>query len=154
MTVAVDLTGGTRMARMLAESFPSMIENAITTTDVVSFPALGWLVLLILILGSALATPILVWLIRRQLPASARRPIDLEPVAFGSSPKSMRSPRQAVLQHRTLITTALVCVLAILVLPGISVIRTLGLSALQVSIGLVLPTFVVALHARQRDSSR
>lgn len=152
MTAAVDLADGTRMARMLAESLPSMIENV--DPAVATFPPLGWLVLLILIVGSAAATPVFVWLIRRQLPASRRRPIDLEPVAFGSSPKSLRSPRQAVLQHRTLVTTALVCVLAILVLPGVSVIRTLGLSALQVSIGLVLPTFVVALHARQRNSSR
>jgi len=140
------------MARMLAESFPSMIEKVDPATA--SFAPLGWLTLLVLILVCAITTPALVWVIRRQLPASARHPIDLEPVAFGSSLKSLRSPRQAVLQHRTLITTALVCVLAILVLPGVSAIRMLGLSALQVSIGLVLPTFVVALHARQRESSR
>jgi hypothetical protein len=140
------------MARMLAESLPSIIEKMDPGTA--SSSPLGWLAFLILIIGCAAVTPGLVWLIRRQLPASARRPIALEPVAFGSSAKSLRSPRQAVLQHRTLITTALFCVLAVLVLPGVSVIRTLGLSALQVAIGLVLPTFVVALHAHRRESSR
>jgi len=80
--------------------------------------------------------------------------MDLEPVDFGTSQKSLHSPRHALLQHRTLITTSVVCLLALLVLPELAALRTLGLSALQTTIGLVLPTFVVVLHARQRDSSR
>ena len=87
-----------------------------------------------------------------RFPARPGTRVALEPVTFGDSQKVRRSPRHAVRLHRTLVTTVLVCALAILILPGVLVLRTLGISGLQVAIGLVLPTFVVALYSRRRDS--
>jgi len=134
---------------MLAESLSlSALPAAISES------ALAWLAFVALAGASAAALPLLAWFLRRQLPAAQRTQRRLEPVTFGRSPKSLHSPRHSVLQHRTLMTTVLVCVLAVLVLPGLIALRSLGVSALQVAIGLVLPTFVVALHARQRDSTR
>jgi hypothetical protein len=51
-------------------------------------------------------------------------------------------------------TMAFVAVLTLFLLPGIVAIRELGVSGLQVAIGLVLPTLLVALHARQRNAAR
>ena len=48
-------------------------------------------------------------------------------------------------------TTGFIAVLALLVVCGITALRGLGVSGLQVAIGLVLPTLLVALHARQRN---
>ncbi|MEO2106951.1 MAG: hypothetical protein ABGZ36_15055, partial [Actinomycetota bacterium] len=98
--------------------------------------AIGLGALVLGLIGACVvAVPVIAWLIRRWLPVAGRRPLELEPVSFGTSPKSRRSPRHAILQHRTLMATALICVLAILILPGISAIQSLGLPALQVSIG-------------------
>ena len=80
--------------------------------------------------------------------------IPLEPVRFGISQETRRSPRHAVLLHRTLLTTALIAVLGCFLLPGIVAIRGLGVSGLQVTIGLVLPTRLGAFHARQRTVGR
>lgn len=120
----------------------------------ISESALAWLVFVGFAGLAAAALPWLASLLRHRLPEARRAPMDLEPVDFGTSQKSLHSPRHALLQHRTLITTSVVCLLALLVLPELAALRTLGLSALQTTIGLVLPTFVVVLHARQRDSSR
>ena len=141
---------------MLAESLsPSMaaanypapnIEMAEVGIAWLTFVALGGLCFL--------AIPFVVWLIRRQLPETRRAKVRLEPVTFGGSPKSLHSQRHVVRQHRTLMTAVLISVLALLILPGLVALRSLGVSALQVAIGFVLPTLVVALHARQRESSR
>jgi len=134
---------------MLAESLSLSALSAEISESV-----LAWVVFVALAGACAAVIPVLTWFLRRQLPEARRAPIRLDPVAFGASQKSLHSPRHAVVQHRTLITTVLVAVLALLVLPGLGALRSLGLSAIQVAIGLVLPTFVVALHARQRDSTR
>ncbi len=114
--------------------------------------ALAWLVFVVLAGLATAALPGLAALLRRRLPARPGTRVALEPVTFGDSQKLRRSPRHAVRLHRTLVTSVLVCALAILILPGILVLRTLGISGLQVAIGLVLPTFVVALYSRRRDS--
>ncbi len=150
MTV-VDRANGMWRARMLAESLSFSAEAA---SAEIARSALAWLVFVALAGMTATALPLLAWFLRRRLPEARRLPVALEPVAFGTSQKSLHSPRHAVLQHRTLMTTVLIALLALLVLPGLAALRMLGLTALQVAIGLVLPTFVVALHARQRDATR
>jgi thiosulfate reductase cytochrome b subunit len=134
---------------MLAESLTFSAEAAASSPN-----ALAWWGFVALGGAVVVAVPVFAALLRRQLPGAQRARPTLEPVAFGSSQKSLHSPRHAVRPHRTLITTVLVTLLTLLVLPGLAALRTVGLSALQVAIGLVLPTFVVALHARQRDSDR
>ena len=145
MTVVIRTDGGW-MSRMLAESLSLFTE--------ISEAALAWSAFVVLSGACAAVLPTMAWLLRRRLPAARSSPVALPQVSFGSTQKSLHSPRHAVLQHRTLMTTVLVCVLAVLVLPGLSALRSLGISVLQVGIGLVLPAFVVALHARQRDSTR
>ncbi len=58
------------------------------------------------------------------------------------------------LQHRSLVLSALAAVLVLFLLPGIVALRGLGLHGLQVAIGLVVPTLMVVLHARQRNAPR
>jgi len=130
----------------------TMLAESLVLSD--SSSVLAWLVFVALVVLSAAAIPLCAWFLRRRLPLARRASIQLEPVAFGSSPKSLRSPRHAVLQHRTLMTTTFVAVLTVFLLPGIIAIRALGVAGLQVAIGLVLPTLLVALHARQRDTVR
>ena len=115
---------------------------------------LAWLVFVTLVVASAAAIPCLAWVVRRQLPLARRVPIPLEPIVFGFSPKARRSPRHAVLQHRSLMATAFIAVLALFLLPGIAAVRGLGVVGLQAAIGLVLPTLLVVLHARQRNALR
>jgi NADH:ubiquinone oxidoreductase subunit 3 (subunit A) len=129
-----------------------MLAESLVLSD--SSSLLAWLVFVVLVIGSAAAIPLCAWLLRRRLPLSRRASIPLEPVVFGSSPKSLRSPRHAVLQHRALMATTFVAVLAVFLLPGIIAIRGLGVAGLQVAIGFVLPTLLVALHARQRNAVR
>ena len=115
---------------------------------------LAWSVFVVLVVVSAAAIPFVAWLLQRRLPLARRVPIPLEAVVFGISEQARRSPRHAVLQHRTLLTTAFIAVLAIFLLPGIAALRGLGVPGLQVAIGLVLPTLLIALHARQRNAVR
>jgi hypothetical protein len=155
----VDQAHGTWRARMLAESLSSPISPiypvAFSAESAgIAETAFAWLVFVVVAGATAAALPLLAWFLRRRLPEARRVRAPLEPVAFGDSQKSLHSPRHAVLQHRTLMTMALVCLLVVWVLPALGALRTIGLSALQVAIGLVLPTFVVALHARQRDRAR
>lgn len=115
---------------------------------------LAWLVFVALVVASTAAIPLGAWVLRRRLPPAQRDSIPLDPVVFGVSQKIRRSPRHAVLQHRTLMMTASIAVLTLFLLPGILAIRELGVSGLQVAISLVLPTLLVALHARQRNVMR
>jgi hypothetical protein len=130
----------------------TMLAESLLLSD--SSPLLAWLFFVALIVASAAAIPLAAWFLRRRVPELQRGSIPLEPVAFGSSPKSQRSPRHAALQHRTLMTTAFIAVLTLFLLPGIVAIRVLGASGLQVAFALVLPTLLVALHARQRNAVR
>jgi len=115
---------------------------------------LAWLAFVGLVVATTASVPLVAWLVRRRLPSARRVSIPLEPVVFGVSQKALRSPRHAVLPHRPLLMTVLVAVLAMFVLPGIVALRGLGVAGLQVTIALVLPTLVVALHARQRNAVR
>lgn len=120
----------------------------------VIFPLSAWLVFVVFLMASAAVVPLGAWLLRRGLPPECRVPIRLDPVVFGTSQKALRSPRQAVLQHRTLMTAVFVAVLVVCLLPGMVALRRLGIPGLQVAIGLVLPTLLVALHAHQRGEVR
>lgn len=134
------------MARMLAEP--------LTSSPEISEIALAWLVFATLLACLAAGVPFIAWLLRRWLPDRERASIPLEPVAFGFSQKVRRSPRQPVLQHRTLMAAAFIGLLGLLVLPVLPVLEVLGVGAVQVTMAVVLPTLVVALHARQRDANR
>jgi hypothetical protein len=139
------------MARMLAES----LSSASTLTPTVAPAGVrAWLVLVLLVVASALALPLLAAILRRRLPRSPRDAEPLEPVAFGRSPKSRRSPRHAVSLHRTLMTTGFLAVLSLVVLTGVAALGSLGAAGFQIAIGLALPTLLVALHARQRSLRR
>jgi len=133
---------------MLAESLSSASAVSIDPGS----PAVpAWLVFLCLILASAAVIPLLAVILRSRIPEARRERAALAPVVFGTSLKTRRSPRHAVLQHRTVMTTGFIAVLALFAVCGIAALRGLGLSGLQVAIGLVLPTLLVALHARQRN---
>lgn len=114
----------------------------------------AWWVFIALVAVGAIAIPVLAWALRRRLPLAQRVPIPLEAVVFGTSQKARRSPRHAVLQHRLLMATAFVAVLALFALPGMLALHRLGVRGLQGTIALVVPTLLVALHARQRNVTR
>ncbi len=132
----------------------TMLAESPFSSFLLSSSLLAWWVFVTLILASAAAIPLVAWGLRRRLPPSRRVPIPLEAVVFGSSQKARRSPRHAILQHRTLMTTSFVAVLALFLLPGLVALRGLGVPGLQVAIGLVVPTLLVALHAHQRNAVR
>lgn len=116
--------------------------------------SLAWLVFVALFAIAVSAIPLVVWLVRCRLPQARRESISLEAVRFGASERARRSPRHAVLQHRSLIAALLLAVLVIFLLPGIVAMRALGVAGLQVAVAFVLPTFLVMLHARQRSLAR
>ncbi|HEB89522.1 MAG TPA: hypothetical protein ENI85_08140 [Deltaproteobacteria bacterium] len=144
------------MASMLAESLSSAT-------------SLAWLVFSAGILWMALMVPTLAWILRRRLPSERLRSfpagdasgsdsrngrIALDPVRFGNSPRARRSPRHAVQQHRMLLAGVFSTLLALVALPGLVALRSLGPSALQKGMIFVLPTLLVVLHARRRAMTR
>jgi hypothetical protein len=98
--------------------------------------------------------PLLARLIGRALPEPHRARRILPPVSFGDSQKTRRSPRHAVLLHRVLLATLVTCVLALLLIPGVTALTHIGVAGLQVALALVLPGLFVMLHARRRGPSR
>ena len=112
--------------------------------------AVGWVVFVALIGISALGVPLVAALIRRGLPARARGKVAVAPMSFGSSQQVRRSPRHAVLLHRSLLVMLFIAFIVFLLIPGVLAIRALGVSAIQVGLALVLPTLLVTLHARRR----
>jgi len=123
---------------MLAESF-------------VSDSVMAWLVFVALLLASGGAIAILARVLRRRLPAERRELIFLEPVSYGDSPRTRRSPRHAIRAHRTLVMTLHMALLALVLLPGLAALRSLGVAGLEVAILFVLPALLVAFHARRRN---
>jgi len=119
--------------------------------SLLSDSVMAWLVFVALLLVSVGAIPLLARALRRRLPVDRRQPISLEPVSYGDSPKARRSPRQAIRAHRTLMMTLHMALLALVVLPGLAALRSLGLTGLQVAIAFVLPALLVAFHARRRN---
>lgn len=112
--------------------------------------AMGWAVFVLLVGITVIGVPIVAARIRRGLPARARVPRTVTPMNFGSSQKVRRSPRHAVLLHRSLIVTLFLTLVVFLLVPGVLAIRALGVSGIQVGLALVLPTLLVTLHARRR----
>ena len=129
-----------------------MLAESPFSSSPLSSTALAWFVFVASVALSAGAIPLVAWALRRRLPSARRRPIPLEAVVFGVSPKTRRSSRHAILQHRLLMTRGLVAVLALFLLPGIIALRGLGVAGLQVAVALVVPTLLVALHARRRNA--
>jgi len=115
--------------------------------------ALAWLCFLALLGLALVAIPVVAGLVRRGLPAEARRRLDVEPIAFGHSPRAQRSPRQPVRMHRTLLATAFLALPALLLLLGVGALRREGIGALEGALALVLPSLLVTLHARRRSAN-
>jgi hypothetical protein len=116
--------------------------------------AMAWLVFVVLVLTSVGAIPVAARSLRRQLPPARRQPIVLEPVSHGNSPRVRPSPRHAIRAHRTLLMTFLVALLAVVLWPGLASLRSGGVAGLEVAIAFVLPTLLVAFHARRRNILR
>ena len=134
-----------------------------------SATTIAWLVFTTLVGLVAVGLPLLARALRHGLPKerfsgpegedpaienAGARPIALEPVAFGTSQRARRSPRHAVLQHRTLMAGIFSTLLALFAMPGIAALRELGVSGLQLLMGFVIPTLLVVLHARRRAAIR
>ena len=112
---------------------------------------LGWLCFLGL-LGLALAAiPLAAALVRRGLPAAARRRVPVEPIAFGHSPRAQGSPRHPVRMHRTRLAAAFLALPALLLLLGAPAFPRQGVSALDGALAVALPCLLVTLHARRRS---
>lgn len=125
--------------------------NPVVSTASSAEAVLGWLCFLVL-LGLALALiPLAAAAIRRALPAAARRPVPVEPIAFGHSPRVQGSPRQPVRMHRTLLAAAVLALPALLLLLGAPAFPGLGVAALEGALALALPCLLVTLHARRRS---
>lgn len=137
----------TELSRMVAESPSLEISVRAVSVDASAF---GWVVFVLLIGIAVLGVPMAAALVRRGLPARARAKAKVDPMHFGSSQKVRRSPRHAVLLHRSLIVTLFIALVVFLLIPGVLAIRDLGVSAIQVGLALVLPTLLVTLHARRR----
>ena len=114
----------------------------------------AWLVFCLLLVSGVAAMPVLARLVGRALPERSRGRLTLPPVRFGDSQKTQRSPRHAVLLHRVLLSTLVTCVLAMLLIPGITALPSLGVEGLQVALALVVPGVFVMLHARRRGPRR
>jgi len=119
--------------------------------DSLSPSAIGFLVFVLLLLAGVGAIPLAAGLLRLWLPSGRREPQPVEPVRFGASQRTQRSPRHAILLHRSLLTTAFIVLIAILLVPCLVALRALGVEGLQVAIALALPTLLVTLHARRRS---
>ncbi|MEZ4332485.1 MAG: hypothetical protein R3F35_12060 [Myxococcota bacterium] len=113
---------------------------------------LAWLVFVGLLALALVAIPLAAALLRRALPASLRRPIPLDPIAFGHSPHAQRSPRHPIRMHRTLLAAALLTLPALIVLLAVGVVRRDGLAAIEGALSLCLPILLVTIHARRRST--
>lgn len=113
----------------------------------------AWLVFVGLLALALAAIPLSAFLVRRALPAPLRRPIPLEPIVFGHSPRAQRSPRHPIRMHRTLLAAALLAPPALIVLLGVGVVRRDGLAAIEGALSLCLPILLVTIHARRRSAS-
>jgi len=111
--------------------------------------AIGWLLLLFILASASVWPALLAAILRRRLPPDPRLETALEPVAFGHSPRVLRAPRHAVSLHRSLVTSVCVIGLGLVLIAWAAASRSLGLGGLVVAILFVLPTLLVALHARR-----
>jgi len=115
---------------------------------------MGWLAFVGLILTSAAIPPVFAILLRRRIPdrRSARRIVPA--LRLGQSPKTRRSPRQAVAAHRTFLTGTSMTAISLVLIPFVAALAAVDLSGLLVAIGFVIPSLVVVLHSRRRDLAR
>jgi hypothetical protein len=106
------------------------------------------------VLFACAAAPSLAAALRPGLSGTRRRRRSVEPVAFGPSPRSRRSPRHAVLRHRGLLASFFTALVAVALLPATIRLRTLGLSLIPAALAFALPGLLVTLHARRRGRER
>jgi hypothetical protein len=112
--------------------------------------AIGWLLLLFMLASASVWPAVVALILRRRLPPDPRLETVLDPVAFGHSPRVLRAPRHAVSSHRSLVTSVCVIGLGLVLMAWAAASRSLGSGGLVVAILFVLPTLLVALHARRR----
>ncbi len=105
-----------------------------------------------LAVAAASLVPLLAAGLRRGLPTGRCAPQPLEPVCFGTSQKVRRSPRHAILQHRGLIGTFFMALVALWLLPAVASLRALGGAVIPAALAFVLPTLLVTIHARRRST--
>lgn len=98
-----------------------------------------------------LAVPALASLLRAGLPEARRRPVAVEPVAFGVSQKARRSPRHAVLLYRGLMGSFFTALVALALLPVATRLGEVGLGLIPIALAFALPSLFVSLHARGRS---
>jgi hypothetical protein len=110
----------------------------------------GGLFIGLLILG-IVGLPLLASVIRRIVPNRRMGARAVEPMSFGDSQKSRRSPRHAVLLHRGLVGAFFMALLALLLVPAVASLSDLGPAAIPAAIAFVLPTLLVTIHARRRS---
>lgn len=131
---------------MLADS----LDAPIRATPSLAGLAIGWLLLLFVVACASVWPAVLAAILRRRLPPDPRLETALEPVAFGRSPRVLRAPRHAVSSHRSLVTSVCAISLGLVLIAWAVASRSLGSGGLVVAILFVLPTLLVALHARRR----
>ncbi len=96
------------------------------------------------------AVPAIARGLRAGLPEARRRPVEIEPVAFGVSQKARRSPRHAVLLYRGLMGSFFTALVALALLPATTRLGELGVGVIPVALAFALPSLLVSLHARSR----
>ena len=104
-----------------------------------------------LLIAGVVGLPLLASVIRRLVPDRRMAARAVEPISFGDSQKSSRSPRHAVLLHRGLVGAFFMALLALLLIPAVASLMDLGPAAIPAAIAFVLPTLLVTIHARRRS---
>ena len=106
--------------------------------------------LVIGVLVAVAIVPLVATALRRSLPATRRGVTTVEPVAFGDSQKSRRSPRHAVLLHRGLVGSLVALIAALALVPAVVAASEAGLGVFPAAFGFALPVLLVGLHVRGR----
>jgi len=133
-----------------ADSSTASATSTLSASPSLAGLAIGWLVLLLLVAFASGWPALVAAILRRRLPPDPRLETTLEPVAFGHSPQVLRAPRHAVSPHRSLVTSVCVIGLGLVLMSWAAAARALGSGGLIVAFLFVLPTLLVALHARRR----
>ncbi len=113
----------------------------------------GLIIFVCLMVATLALLPLAAAGLRRGLPTGQRATRLLDPVCFGSSQKSRRSPRHSILLHRGLVGAFFMALVALFLIPAAASLTALGVATIPAAIGFVLPTLLVTLHARRRTTN-
>ncbi len=113
---------------------------------------MGWLVFVGLVMVGASVIPAVASLLRRQLPDRRSAKRQVRPLRLGQSPKTRRSPRHAVAAHRTFLTGMTMTAISLVIIPFVAALTKLHTTGLLIAIAFVVPSLVVVMHSRRRDS--